>query len=311
MKNVNEIRIAVLDDAVDAGQLQQNGCNIMVETNFHYDKNVPSHGMRVIATIEKYSNCPKQYHFYSIYDEIDTCSQTVLQTLKILAEKDIDIIVMSFTISNESMDEAITEICNELKEKGTIIVASADNRDDNNFPADLDSVIGVGRTFCSKDDVIVNNNERIQVLANVLPEFVKIGEKAWLFSGTSKANAIVAANLVNIISEKKLKFSQLLEVLYEKTMLSKKIHDIDSGIFNIDRHIELVKYMYNKGYIISFNDEREELLFDKMANGLDELGEVVSHAVKYLNMDAEIYDMEYNDFISSFKIINYAERRNI
>lgn len=306
---MRKLSVAILDDYIDEEYVDLIGCEKEIFNCVLTQRNntVISHGTKVMATIEKYSKKNVKYLFYSVYNDLSKSSEHIADILSRLIVCKVDVLVMSLTIDNMEIHSRICKLCNELMENGTIIVAAASNDEELSFPATVNSVVGVGKSFCVDDEIVWNGYEGIQILANVMPEFVDIKNEMHLFSGTSKANAIVAAKIINILSENKYGFNDLIKCLRNRSVDDVRRPKKNEKCINRILHRKLLGFLKENGYNVKVGDE--EVLFNVIVQDIERFTELVQISAIFLGIEDALEEMHYCEFGSSYAMINYLENR--
>lgn len=163
----------------------------------------PSHGTNVINTIRKYSaDTDISAYIYNIFDSENRSSGIlIVESLKLILEEDIDIVVISLTCDSIYKSEFL-QIKNIVLEKKLIILCAADNEGKNDFPASLDFIYGVGRAdFTENGKYDYFPDAAIQFRTNCEYEFVGKEQGLSLFDGTSKGTAVIAGIMVNYLNK--------------------------------------------------------------------------------------------------------------
>lgn len=309
---MKKINIAVLDDFIDTDIYSKKNTELK-QTHIIKDnkknKIVPNHGERVIATINKYSNEKKVYYKYNVFN-YGKPSDRVIEVLKDLLELPIDLIVMSFTIKNEKCRKKIHNLCKALTEKNKIIVA-ADSNDfkRNSFPATFNSVIGTGHTLCKKNNIIWTGKSDIQVLANVAPEFVCVQSKFWVFNGTSKANAIVASTICQIIVKGITGYEDVLAEIKRRCkdntieILKESLKEECCSNINLNKII--VSMLQEKGY--KDINQKQNVNLPNITNSIYELENLILMLSERLKINLSDKEFGFTDFNTSYALVNYLE----
>lgn len=255
----------------------------------HNDKEI-KHGSLVIATIQKY--CSKEIGYY-IFDIYNTKKQakSVLKSLFQCLWKNIDIIVMSFTLSTHKYRKRIEFLLFLLYIKGVTIVAANNNKqEEKSFPASCKYVIGTGNDILSYSNCV-------QIRGDVKPEFVKVGNKYHLFSGTSKVNAVATAEILN---SNMFHFSNNFDLKKENRKQSKQ-HVINQ--FTEEVYLKNLK-------LCGINENM--YLFDGKHN-MEEIETIIINLLKEYDLVDSCLVMQYNDMTSirdiSFFIGEYLDEK--
>lgn len=308
---MSAICVAILDDGVGRDILQGIDSRVIWKDAVPEEgiEGVPSHGSRVVATIEKYHPSPKQYWIYNIFQK-DCPSKRVIEILEELLYESVDVIVMSFHISNTEQYKPLEEICAKLQKKGVILVASDTNCErEVAMPATLPSVVGVGGIKAEGNKLFLGKKSGIQVYANVLPEFVQIGKKYWLFSGTSKANGIVAAEVIRLLEEGICGYTVIIKELKKRCM--KEQEALEQGCItcvNPVLHEEVLKLLCKQGFIQE--SKTGKIYLPECILDIDELGEQVCAILRNYHQKDWILQLKYSDFETTYAIVRFLEKRN-
>lgn len=154
---------------------------------------VVGHGTKVASCIKKY--CPSaKLLIINIYGKNGiTYSVLLLEALKLLINKKVDIINLSLSVNSEENIIQLNNVMRKLHRQGKTIVASVKNGYKESFPANSPYCIGVlGTTKLQKNNFIVDMKEKIQIITSIYPEEVEtIENRKEYFGGNSKAAACV------------------------------------------------------------------------------------------------------------------------
>lgn len=168
---------------------------------------------------------------------------------------DVNIINLSLGISAVQSRKELKNICDELMQKGVIIVAAFDNSGCISYPAAFENVIGViSGTCCKKiddfeyiEDTVVNIGAKgnIQRVLWNNPEYITIG-------GNSFACAHTTVQVAKFMCNGYMTLDKILEQF--------KMSAIKKYTFNAN--IEQVHYKYhiNKAVLFPFNKEMHSLI---------------------------------------------------
>lgn len=162
-----------------------------------------AHGTCVVHTILKYSkNTPVEFVIYDVFDEYGSSSGTVLiEVIKDILMKNIDIAVMSLTCSREYENEFL-KLRESVLEKGIIILSAASNDGKDLCPSYLDYIYGVdGNDSLAFGEYAFDMDSKYQFASNTLPEIIDCGNEKIPFSGTSKATAVIGGMLASYLYE--------------------------------------------------------------------------------------------------------------
>lgn len=132
---------------------------------------VVGHGTKVASCIKKY--CPSaKLLIINIYGKNGiTYSVLLLEALKLLINKKVDIINLSLSVNSEENIIQLNNVMRKLHRQGKTIVASVKNGYKESFPANSPYCIGVlGTTKLQKNSFIVDMKEKIQIITSIYPE---------------------------------------------------------------------------------------------------------------------------------------------
>lgn len=307
------MKIAIIDDGIDK-EIAENGLHM----NFHYHNVsfIPEqgirHGTKVAGIIEKYCLGAKEYEIYDVMNVQETsCSMAVIAALEDLLCHETDIVLMCLVVQNKKAFKRIKELCHELRERGSILIASVSNSGDYSFPAVLDDVIGVGRMANRQSAVCWNGKEGIQLLGDVTPEFVKLGkETRTIFSGTSKAAAVAAALVSEQCKEGMKSYGQMFKIFQEAFPYNagNMLEQIEQGEYRIKlQNKQMYKRIFNTlkemGYHLS--SDGSDYYFNRIAQDTDEFAWLIPEVINRLDIPAVPERMHYFDFISAYALADY------
>ena len=252
------IKLAILDDfevfKEDVKPLSNNGISL------------ESHGFMVAATVEKYCKTKINVLYFDIYNA-NNQGQTIMKSLDQCLKYGVDVIVMSFVFAPLRYRHMIENRLKKLHLNGCIIVAADYNHNKKcGYPASSKYVVGVGNT----------NKRGIQVVADVKPEFVKCGSAYHIFSGTSKATAIIASNIVEEKTCKTVAKAQNKYDLKQMNFTQKNIY----------------KSICQKGIR---NVQMEENIF-KCLNDIEDVECIILHVLREFELENQCMVMKYDNF---------------
>ncbi len=228
-------RIAILDDGINEFITEMHCSNHLQNC-----RNEICHGSLVVATIEKYYTDEKIYYIYDVYNKKNQ-EKAIIKALWHCMKNNVDIVVMSFTIPKSLYRIPIEILLGMLYKRRIIVVASDYNRTPlKGYPAFSKYTIGVGNQDIKPANV---GKKGLQYGENIKPEFVKYGDEYKLFSGTSKANAIIAARLAEYGLNYKKK--QVENVECSKRKKNTEIIIICKKILNTEDNIKFFKGDYD------------------------------------------------------------------
>ena len=267
------IKVAILDDF----EVQTED----VKPIEYSEISVDSHGFMVAATVEKHSKNKIEFLYYDIYNT-NNQGQKIIRALNRCFKYGVNIVVMSFVFSPWRYRYLIEKQLKQLKQNGCKIVAADYNHNNKcGYPASSKYVVGVG----NNNQHELNDRKRgIQVVGDVRPEFIKCGNKYRIFSGTSKATAIIAACMndecdIKITSE--IEESEIKQMNFEQNKLYKDI--CQKGIMNVRMEDDIFKTLKNK----------------------EDIEDMVLHILKLFGLETKCMDMKYEDFKTLKNLMDY------
>lgn len=271
-------KIAILDDGIN--ECMEVDYKIQKRRNY-YDE--ICHGSLVVATIEKYCHEKKMYYIYDVYNTKKQEKEIIKALWKCLLEQ-IDVIVMSFTIPINIYYLPIALLLSILSKHNIVIVAADNNsKEKKGYPAFSKYTIGVGN---AESKLMEFGKRGIQVIENVKPEFVQCGENYCLFSGTSKANAIVAARVVK--SELNIRQKALIKTIHKQNDKNETIIKKCKKVLITEKNINF------------FSGDYDIHTIEKM----------VLLLLKEYNMEKFCLEMEFEDIESIETVANFIVRKN-
>lgn len=224
------VRIAVIDDGIYGKELINN---VIVEDyvtfeardydktgytdvyikhgcSYHEDERL-SHGTKVINTILKYSkNTIISFCVFDVYAGHEHASGAlIVEAVKMAVDQKVDMIVGCLTcdpVYRKDFDWLKEEVC----QRRILFLAAASNDEKGDFPADLEYVLGVtGELPDAFGSYNYYHNQKLQFIANTQYEFVGNREHPQRFNGTSKATAMVAGRLAQLLDQNGIEWVQL------------------------------------------------------------------------------------------------------
>ncbi len=207
-------RIVIIDSGIDSSIIPCTHMDILGKQN--YDK--CGHGT-ACGLIIKQIDSNNELISIPLLDANGYASSKDLESvLKFCLNLKCDIINLSLSVLDDNTGD-IEVICNLLHEQGKVIVSSVINRKEESFPANLQNVVGVrGGIFQHNNEFWYNADKKIQIIANMSPIFTTPQLHRYLiFSGNSKATAVVSGLLGHMIKMNKYKkIEQLLPLFSTK-----------------------------------------------------------------------------------------------
>lgn len=205
-----KVKVAVIDTAV-------YGHTVLKTTNIHnvWDNNSSNklwHGTAICGEI--YQACSNvEIDVYPIFDEMNIDAYKIVSILKDIlnADKTYDIINMSLGIEDAAIELELRKVCEDLKEKGSIIVAAFNNNGSMTYPACFESVIGVdiSMQIQSKKSYTYIEGGAVNILAPMMQRNVLYPpNKRKMVIGTSFFCAHISGIICKYIYEKNCKCTE-------------------------------------------------------------------------------------------------------
>ena len=180
-------------------------------------------------------------------DEGRGSSLNLLNVLKKLLYSDIKVINIAASFSSGLYDEDISKVCESLKNKGKILVASNYNTDKRiSYLASMKSVIGVGNLENAYFDhqFIFNRSNDIQLKGNNRVCFYCIDDQVELFGKNSRLSCVISAFISNILLDKG-------DLAFE---------EIEDSLENISKINEKKTFCHESEYKTEYKEYYDELL---------------------------------------------------
>ena len=261
---MNKITVAILDTGIDLkhsffknidiegyGYYYENGQVIKVVDC--QDEN--GHGTECASLI--LNQCKNiKIKVIKILDSNGKTNLKILEAALIdLIETDVSIINLSLSVINKGKMDDLYSICEMLINKGKIIVASANNRYTESYPAVFSSVIGVqGSILTEQDEFWFNKNYKIQCVIDNNPTMVcglKNTYKLCVKSNSHSA-AKFTGMICNIMKKANINIDNLLEKLEKRAskniwsdnMISKSLR-FPTQINEMETDRELIFKVFN------------------------------------------------------------------
>lgn len=213
------------------------------------------HGTAVCDIIYQYNKEIELSMFKISYDLFEIGEDELIFILEYIRDNlDIDIINISAGITYIMNFEKLKSVCQDICEKGTLIVSAFDNDGSVSYPAALEDVIGVDVTdeYDDVEDIVKVYNGIVDVyLPNKYYRTIWNGNKT-LIKGTSFAAAKLTAILANELKKtekQKIGKESLLESISNK-----------NKVLNLQKPIEINKKNIQKAIIFPLNKESNALL---------------------------------------------------
>ena len=331
-----KIKVAILDTGIDASHeyLKNNiyeGIEfiwteddyIAISNNYEDDN---GHGTACASIIKnEFDNV--EFTVIKVLDKYGRTNIQILEeALKMLIDKEIDIINLSLSVMKSEMVIDLYKICEELSKKGKIIVCSLANGFDESYPAVFDNVIGVkGITLEDEQYFWFNRSKKIQCIIDSKPYFnCHINNEYKLFGKcNSQAAAKFTGKIAKILYENQNidadNLYSILEQLAQKTSwedqdinTSKRYPNYKQDLYEKDNHI----------LIETANSVKEVLLIDKDDNSLyncslfnthvgltySKCFGLIKNLEKKFNIKFKYMDISRDDLVSIYTLTELVEK---
>ena len=213
---MRKIRIAIVDSGVrlDHPAVQGHHPVVVRYSGLGEGEGDCGHGTAVYNIVKKTESFADIVNFQITNKDGEICEEILLSCLDTIKEEyDADIINLSLGLSLCDDLTQLRQTCDELSEKGVVIISAFDNMGAISFPAAFSNVIGVTSVdLCRKvddfivfsDDVInIGANGNLQRLAWDAPDYI-------FFHGNSFACAHVTVQAARFMSEGAATFSEIM-----------------------------------------------------------------------------------------------------
>ncbi|CEN23292.1 serine protease [[Clostridium] sordellii] len=330
-----KIKVAILDTGIDLNHeyLKNNiiegfgfTCTdddyIKINTNYEDDN---GHGTACASIVKNEFN-NVEFIVIKVLDKYGRTNIQILEeALKILVEKDIDIINLSLSVMKSEMVKDLYNICEDLTNKGKIIVCSLANGFNESYPAIFDNVIGVkGFTLEDEDFFWFNRDKKIQCVIDNNPYFqCHLNNTYNLFGkSNSQAAAKFTGKIARIMSESNnINFNNIydtLEKLAQRTVweeqdldTSKRYPNFKQDLYKRDNPI-LIKTAQSVTKVLQIEEEISlynyslfnkhlGLTYDKCFELLKDLENIFKFKFKYLEISRD-------DFLSIYTLTELVEK---
>ncbi|EKX94032.1 Uncharacterised protein [Peptostreptococcus anaerobius] len=293
---MRKIKIAVIDTGCSI-ELMENMRNILFdkdlqlsayESSLNLLEDYIGHGTMCIKNImnilKNYENLVDIYPI-KIFDNTGvTSSKRLIEVLYKLTKKDIDIINISLSTTEQSMKDEFIEVCSLLERQGKLIIVSKTLKGDDNsllsIPATLESTIGVDGCKClSDDEFIVRKDNKIELVFNSKKYIYILKNSINDFGLNSRATSLATAYITKLIIDKNLNLPTkelIIDELHKysivknikKHYVRKKLKNTDlvilMSIFNIlkkmDINVTVYELIYEEKLFSVFYYDNIELL---------------------------------------------------
>ncbi|MBW4874033.1 MAG: S8 family serine peptidase [Paeniclostridium sp.] len=193
------VKVAVLDSGIyddhkDFRDKKIRKYNFINDSDF---KDLLGHGTEVSGIITNIAPNVELYNLRILDDSGEGSIETLKKALDWCIKMNIDIINISFSTKLDNED--LRSYINKALKKGTLIVASYNNRDVKSFPAQYKDVIGVK---ASNSKVILVKGDIIYALGTNLKTTSNKGSYKCV-TGNSYATAYITGVICKVMSEMK------------------------------------------------------------------------------------------------------------
>lgn len=314
------MKIALIDSGIEHISKR------IIEVRSYIDSNGKDefgHGTMCFNIINQTRNTNIEVIQIKVLDKNGRTKLSILEkALQDLLYDDVELICMSLAAvdCNEKNDllKRIWDICNTLLKRGVCIVSSHANRHgSNSFPASFGCVVGVqGAIFKDENEYWYNKN-RMEIVADCTPVIVRNHKnERKVFSGNSKANAIMIKKILDQYIENEDIYSNLLKEakrnLWNVSDIKKTIFNcIDfkelSGLKYYDDLIQLCQYYpcYASDNFKSYNNNID---FDFYLR-LDMCGEIIKLIENHYGRKVEDSNISVGDFLNIYRLCDALETR--
>jgi len=255
---MRKIRIAVVDSGVrlDHPAVQEHHPVVVRYSGLKEGEGDCGHGTAIYNIVKKTESFADIINFQITNQDDEICEDVLLSCLNTIKEKyDVDIINLSLGLSLCDDFMRLRQICNDLSEKGVIIISAFDNMGAISYPAAFPNVIGVTSIdICRKvndfivfsDDIMnIGANGNLQRLAWDTPDYI-------FFHGNSFACAHVTVQTARFMSEGASTFSEIMSRFREISL------QID---FNDKQHTKKTQpFEMERAAIFPFNKEMHSVI---------------------------------------------------
>lgn len=225
------------------------------------------HGTKCIHVINGISSNSLIY-VVKIIDESSKCSSfLLLEALKYLLYRNIDIVNISLSVNGCLYINQIDEIIESLNSQGKIIVVSVENGKETSYPANNKNTVGVKGRLMKENKIVCERQKEIQVIANSMPVLcLGLGGQYEWFGGNSKAAALVSAQISNFITQYgRHNLDKMINTLAEKSDNSMSDFPISTSKFilseNETKLMNLLMPVFSK-YMCSYTVKSEDIIYE-------------------------------------------------
>lgn len=250
---------------LDSGYNQSSEANVhkyIVDENqsvkkVNYDTDILGHGTQITNIILK--SISADVNVIRIFDDNYSCNIShLLSSLKYINDQD-DVYLIHMSLGVKLYNDELFYLCQQLHNKGTIIVAAFDNNKTVSYPAAFPFVLGVMASYrCLKptDFVYINNSiVNIKTKGHGQTIVTKNNKKFSMDTGNSYAAAYVTREILSL--DKKLKYDEILEYFESKAIHKYNFPALNKNSFKLSSINKAVVFPYNKENrsLLKYSDE--------------------------------------------------------
>lgn len=199
------MRIGIIDSGINTIAVNSN----VIQGNFteQRDKSrddLNGHGTMTAKVIEDYSVKKVDIVSAKIFDEkLNTSIKKLYCALDFMSTQNLNFINMSLSISSDTINKEIKDICNKILNRGTKIVTSYSNNSNKTALDLIEGVITVHGYNFNDGTRYWYDDQKIKAVADKSPILVEYDDSQYRFyNGNSKATAIFASHLANCFNDK-------------------------------------------------------------------------------------------------------------
>lgn len=203
------MRIGIIDSGINAKAVNSNVIQFdFIEQRDTSRDDLNGHGTMAAKVIEEYAVNNVEIVSAKIFDEkLNTSLKKLYCALDFLSNQNLNLINMSISISSNTINKEIKNICNKILNQGTKIVSSYSNYSNKTAMDQIEGVITVHGYNFNNGTRYWYDDLRMKAVADNSPTLVQYDDSQYRFyNGNSKATAIFASHLVNCFDEKKHDF---------------------------------------------------------------------------------------------------------
>lgn len=281
------------------------------------------HGTSCVDCIHQLLPSAKFYVVRILDEDGNTSVEMLTQALLDLIDTDIDIVNLSLSLTDNSCKN-LEGVCQELSNKGKLIISSVENGEISSYPAAFDSVIGViGDMMESDREYSYVKDNPVDIISDIAPMLVETASDEYdFFSGNSKATCIATVliaealeNIIDDVKKSKLK-NYIVDTLHKNTVSYKELPKMNGiPIINENRLYKPSKDIgidYLEKQFIDLLDCTKEELYSKRLIELEGffpnfLCEILENQSKYLKRRIKLNRFTYRNFEWFWCLAKYIE----